>query len=287
MRLLNRMKTHWFLILLSTLLAGAACAAKDSCFDCHRVMEGMSRKFTNDIHFASALSCADCHGGDPNESNQNVAMNASRGFKVRVTRQGVPEFCGRCHSDAKLMARYHPDPRVDQLARYQAGVHGKLLAAGRKRAAECGDCHSVHDTRAVDDPRSPASPQRISATCAKCHAATGEAFAATKHGKVFINHRRPGCTACHASHETESPTTAMLTGSASVCVHCHKEGSEPMKLAEDMAKILLPLEAGGADTKDALARARVAVHTLDLAAVKTAAQPIAPTPITADAPTQP
>jgi predicted CXXCH cytochrome family protein len=263
-------------------MAGAAeaaeVAAKDSCFECHLVMEGMSLKFTNDIHFSKKISCANCHGGDPSEIGQNIAMNASRGFKVRVTRQGIPEYCARCHSDAAFMGKYDPQLRTDQLAKYTNSVHGKLLAAGRKRAAECVDCHSVHNIRAVDDPLSTASPQNVSHTCAKCHASTAAAYADTRHGRLFNTQRRPGCTVCHSGHDTQPATTAMLTGSTSVCARCHRAGTPPLRLAEDMAAILTGLETAGPDKKDALARARVAVHGMNLAAVKQAAEPAPPPP---------
>jgi predicted CXXCH cytochrome family protein len=269
------MKTPILYFALITLLGCAACAGKDSCFDCHRMMEGMSLKFVNDIHYTNAISCANCHGGDPNENDQNISMNASRGFKLRVTRQGVPEYCGRCHSDTNYMSKYQ-QPQVDQLAQYKTSVHGKLLAAGAKRVAECGDCHSVHETRAVSDPLSSASPQRISKTCAKCHADTGEAFTASRHGRIFNNQRRPGCTVCHSAHATEPATTAMLTGTTSVCARCHRPGTSPAQLADDMAQILSKLEAAGPGSKDALDRARVAMHSLNLDVVKKAAEPLPP-----------
>ncbi len=271
------MKTQRVVVLIMLLGCGA-CVGKDSCFDCHRVMEGTSLVFTNDIHFARAISCANCHGGDPNESDQNISMNASRGFKVRVTRQGVPEYCGRCHSDTNFMSQYQPQPRANPLAQYQRGVHGKLLAAGRKRAAECVDCHGVHNTRPVNDPLSSASPQRISKTCAKCHASTAEAYTNTRHGRLFTSRRRPGCTVCHSGHATEPATTAMLTGSTSVCTRCHRPGTPAAKLAEDMAQVLAGLEAAGPESKEALARARVAVHSLNLEAVKRSAAPVASPP---------
>jgi predicted CXXCH cytochrome family protein len=266
------------LVALLTLLACRACVGKDSCFDCHSVMEGMSLRFTNDIHFAKGISCANCHGGDPNESDQNISMNASRGFKVRATRQGIPESCGACHSDTNSMSNNEAQPRVNQLAQYKAGVHGKLLAAGRKRAAECVDCHGVHDARAVSDPRSTSSPQRISKTCARCHASTAEVFANTRHGRLFNTQRRPGCTVCHASHATEPATTAMLTGPTSVCAPCHRSGSRPARVAKQIAQFLAGLEAAGPDSKDALTRARIALHTVSLDAVRRAAEPVPPPP---------
>jgi predicted CXXCH cytochrome family protein len=260
------------LVGLLLLLGCQTWAGEDSCFDCHRVMEGMSLKFTNDIHFAKAISCAGCHGGDPRENDQNIAMSASRGFKLRVPRRNIPEFCGSCHSDPNFMGKYQPSPRVDQLAQYTNSVHGQQLAAGRKRAAECVDCHGVHNTRAVSDPLSTANPQRVSQTCAKCHAATAEAFAGTRHAKVFNTGRRPGCTVCHSSHATKPATTALLTGPTSVCITCHRPGTKSAKLAEEMAQVLTRL-SNDPESKTALARARVAVHSMSLEVLKQAAEP--------------
>jgi hypothetical protein len=272
------MKMRRLLVALITLLGCSAWAAKDTCFDCHLVMEGMSVTFSNDIHFSKAISCANCHGGDASEPNQNISMNASRGFKVRVTRQGVPAHCGSCHSDTNMMSKYQPQIPADQLAKYQNSAHGKQLAAGVKRAAECVDCHGVHSIRAVNDPLSSASPQRITRTCTKCHASTAQAYANTRHARIFTNQRRPGCATCHSNHDIQPATKAMLDGPKSVCVSCHRAGTGPANLAKQMAQILDGLEKAGPDSKEALERARIAVHSMNLATVRQAAQPIAPPP---------
>jgi predicted CXXCH cytochrome family protein len=274
-------KTQRLLVTLIAVLGCGLCFGKDSCFECHLIMEGMSHTFTNDIHFSKSVSCATCHGGDPQESDQNISMNASRGFKVRATRQAIPEYCGRCHSDTNLMSKYDPPPRTDVVAKYSSGIHGKLLAAGRRRAAQCVDCHSIHDIRPPSDPLSKASPQRITQTCAKCHEAVAQAFVNTRHGRMFNNPRRPGCTVCHSSHDTAPATTAMLTGSTSICTPCHRAGSGQARLAAQMASFLAELEAAGPDSKEALDRARIAVHTMNLAAIRRAAEP-PPAPAKAD-----
>ena len=270
------MKTQRLLVALITMLACACCSGQDTCFSCHRVMEGMSLRFTNDIHYARSISCDTCHGGDATETNQNISMSASRGFKVRVTHQAIPEFCGKCHSDTNYMGDYDSKLPVNQLAQYKTSIHGKLLAAGRKRVAECVDCHSIHDIRDVKDPLSTVSPQRVSKTCAKCHTTDAAAFAGSPHGRRFTNQREPGCTVCHSAHATQPATIAMLTGSSSVCARCHRPGTPPIKLAADMAKVLTDLEAAGPGSKDALDRARMAVHSVNLAAVKKAAEPLPP-----------
>jgi predicted CXXCH cytochrome family protein len=262
---------------LIPLIASGATPAKDSCFDCHGVMEGTSAVFKNDVHYTNTISCVDCHGGDPKEDTANASMSPDRGFKTRVTRQGTPEFCGRCHSDAALMAKYnHPQEKVDQLALYKTSVHAKALAAG-KRAAECVDCHSIHNIRAVSDPLSPANPQHVTDTCAKCHKEDADLFKKSPHAR-FNNDRRPGCVTCHASHATQPAGTAMLTGATSVCARCHNATSAPGRVAAQIAQVLAGLEAAGPGSKDALERARVAVHTFNLAAVNRAAAPVAPSP---------
>jgi predicted CXXCH cytochrome family protein len=260
------------LIPLMPLIASGASSAKDSCFDCHLVREGTSAKFKNDVHYTNALSCADCHGGDPSDGTANGSMSASRGFKARATRQGIPEYCGRCHSDTNFMAKYNPQGRVDQLALYKTSVHATQLAAG-KRAAECVDCHSVHDIRAGSDPLSPASPQHVTDTCAKCHSAEADLFRRSPHGRGFNTQQRPGCVACHASHATQPAGTATLTGATSICVRCHRNANSGAgRAAAQIAQVLAGLEAAGPGSKDALERARVAVHTFNAAAVRRAAE---------------
>ena len=190
--------------------------------------------------------CVACHGGDASEDDQNVSMNADRGFKIRVKRKGMPDYCGRCHSDAKFMRKFKPQQRTDRLALYRTGVHGKRLAAGQTKAAECVRYpHGVHNIRAVSDPLSTVCPTAPADTCAKSHAATADLFRKSPHGRVFNSERRPGCTVCHASHATEPATMAMLTGAKAVCVRCHKAGSDGAKAAVEMAQLLASLETAG------------------------------------------
>jgi len=261
------------------LLSGAAGAAgKDTCFECHSVMEGMSIVFKNDVHYQHQQSCDACHGGDSREEDQNVSMNASRGFKVRVTRAGVPDYCGRCHSDAAFMHQYSPGQRVDQLSQYRTSVHAARLAANSPHAPECVDCHGVHTIRAVSDPLSPAHPPRVVEMCAKCHAAAAEAFEKGPHGKAFAAQGISGCTTCHASHATQTATSAMLSGPKAVCSGCHEAGSPQAGTAAELARLMAGLEtaAAGANGSEArrkavnesLEKARVAVHAVSIDAVK-------------------
>jgi predicted CXXCH cytochrome family protein len=227
---------HSLAVLLIPLAASSARAAKDSCFECHSVEEGMSIVFKDDIHYQYGISCADCHGGDPREDDPNLSMNASRGFKVRVTREGTPEYCGRCHGDAALMHKYKPGQRTDQLASYRQSIHGTELAGGNSRAANCVDCHGVHNIRAVDDPQSLAHPSHLAARCGVYHGGIAEMFQQSRHGRVFTTSKMAGCSACHSSHGTQRAEAEMFTGAKPVCATCHAAGSAGGRAAAAMRK---------------------------------------------------
>jgi hypothetical protein len=250
------------------MLAGATSvrAADDFCFDCHAIQEGTSVKFKNDIHYKKTLSCADCHGGDAKLNDMNKSKLPETGFRVRVKRQEVPLFCAGCHGNAKFMEKYNAKAIVNQFALYSRSVHGRKLAAGTTEAAQCGDCHGVHDARAVADPESSANPKNIVETCGMCHPETAEVFKKSPHaGKG-----NTPCVACHGSHEIEPATTALLTNPETGCGKCHKPATAAGKAGAEIAELLKGLESGGADSKEALARARLAAHSVSVAAVKKA-----------------
>lgn len=253
-------RMHSLPALLISLGASGAWAAKDSCFECHSVQEGMSLVFKDDIHYKYGISCADCHGGDAQTDEGNLAMSASRGFKVRVTREDTPEYCGRCHSDAAFMHKYKPDQRADQLALYRHGVHGAELAKGNRKAANCVDCHGVHNIRAVDDPQSPVAPAHLAGKCGACHAEIAKIFQQSPHGKVFSTSGMAACSACHASHDTQRAGVAALTGAQPVCGRCHEANSAGGEAAASMAK-----KIGGLAPAAQPAGAREAAHALKLA----------------------
>jgi hypothetical protein len=187
-------------LLLLLLAASSAWAAKDTCFECHMVMKGPSDKFKDDIHYKHGISCVNCHGGDAQEDS-DLAMSAARGFKPYPLRKGVPDFCGTCHGDAAFMRRYAPSQRVDQLARYRRSVHGVQFAQGNMAAANCIDCHGIHDTRAVNDPQSYVYPSRVADTCGGvCH---GVVLKESTHAKAFAMVKGMACSLCHSGHGPE------------------------------------------------------------------------------------
>lgn len=212
-------------------------AAADSCVECHSVLEGKlqapAKAFANDIHARFGFSCADCHGGNRNETDPEAAMSKARGFVGKIPRTAVPERCAHCHSNATLMEKYKPRQRVDQLAQYRTSVHGKRLTSGDAKVAICIDCHSVHDIREVKDPLSPVHPLRLPETCAQCHADRAYMAGYKLPVDQFASYRKsvhwealakrgdlsaPSCASCHGNHGAQPPGVESV---AAVCGTCH------------------------------------------------------------------
>jgi predicted CXXCH cytochrome family protein len=233
---LLRIRPSLVVVLLACLPVAASAA--DTCLDCHKVMEGTSIPFQNDIHFKRGISCADCHGGDPTSPDQNVSMSAAKGFKIRVTRDGVAAFCGRCHGDAAFMQKHNPKARVDQVTLYAASVHAARPAGGDSVAATCVDCHDVHKTRAVSDPQSSVAPARLARTCGKCHAESSSQFQASTHAAIFVTADKASCATCHASHATARASDEMLAGGRAVCMKCHEPDTKGGRAAATLERTL-------------------------------------------------
>ena len=225
------------LLLASACLLGQGAAKKDTCVECHSVMEGPVQRpallIKNDVHTANGLSCADCHGGDRTADDPTEAMNPRKGFVGKPARTAIPKLCSNCHSSPDFMRKFRPQQRVDQFELYQTSVHGKRLAAGDDTVATCVDCHSVHNIRPVKDALSPVHPLRLPETCAHCHADQQkmakygiptnqfEDYRTSVHWnalKIRGDLSAPNCASCHGNHGAKPPQVESV---ASVCGSCH------------------------------------------------------------------
>jgi hypothetical protein len=161
------------------------------------------------------------------------AMSKSAGFRGKIERRQIPEFCGRCHSDATYMRQYNPSLRTDQLSQYKTSVHGKLFAKGDTKVAVCTDCHSVHDLRPASDTRSKIHPLNIAQTCSRCHADAAymkgysiptdqfEKYSTSVHHEAMVvrgDLSAPTCTTCHGNHGAAPPGVDSVQN---VCSKCH------------------------------------------------------------------
>jgi len=96
----------------------------------------------------------------------------SRMQKLRKPREAV-EMCGTCHGDTQMMDRHGLS---NLLKSYMETYHGKALAFGDEKTADCTDCHvlpgqSIHDIKSMDDPASASYHENIYKTCSDidCH----------------------------------------------------------------------------------------------------------------------
>jgi hypothetical protein len=210
---------------------------QNSCLDCHSALPepfGVTTEtFSQDIHAQKGLTCVSCHGGDATSLDPTQAMNQKAGWKGKIDRRQIPQICGSCHSDPAYMRQYNPSLRTDQLAEYHTSIHGKRLASGDTKVAVCTDCHSVHNLREPNDPKSTVYPTNIAKTCSRCHADANymkgyqiptdqfAKYSTSVHHDAMVARgdlSAPTCTTCHGNHGAAPPGVDKVQN---VCSTCH------------------------------------------------------------------
>jgi predicted CXXCH cytochrome family protein len=189
--------------------------------------------WAEDVHGQKGLTCAACHGGNPNTDDMVKAMSPAAGFVAKPLLAHIPQLCARCHSNGAFMRKYNPSLRTDQLAQYRTSVHGKRLAVGDTRVAVCTDCHSIHEIRPASDPLSTVHPLKVAETCARCHADVAHmkpyriptdqfaGYQASVHYAAMATRgdlSAPTCSTCHGTHGAAPPGVASVEF---VCSTCH------------------------------------------------------------------
>jgi predicted CXXCH cytochrome family protein len=165
-------------------------------------------------HDDRAPSCVSCHGVH--------GIRPAKDPQSKVYAQRVPETCGACHADPKIMAGFtraddSPLP-ITQLAEYRDSVHGRaLLVRGDLGAPACNTCHGNHAA-------SPPGVAQVSRSCSLCHSANASLFDGSKHKHAFDQHNWPECGQCHNNHAIAKTHDSMLaTGTGQLCGDCHRE----------------------------------------------------------------
>jgi predicted CXXCH cytochrome family protein len=136
------------------------------------------------------------------------------------------------------MRRFDPSLPTNQRERFLTSEHGKRLAEGDQKVANCVSCHGVHGMRPGSQADSPVYPANIPATCGHCHsdgaymAAYGlptdqEArYRQSVHGHLLLQKRdlsAPTCATCHDNHGASPPGVETI---AQVCGQCHVNNME-------------------------------------------------------------
>ncbi|MBI4871636.1 MAG: cytochrome b/b6 domain-containing protein [Candidatus Riflebacteria bacterium] len=148
---------------------GDAKSAFDACARCHGQA---SESFAKSIHAlkagktaaAFAKQCLACHG----DAHAIAKLPAN---------QPDETACLRCHGDQESSRRLGLSPAVFRT--YQDSVHGQKRNLGSKKSPGCVDCHSAHQVRSSDDPKSQIHVANRARTCSLCHLEATQSFALT------------------------------------------------------------------------------------------------------------
>ncbi|MEJ2481687.1 MAG: cytochrome c3 family protein [Gemmatimonadota bacterium] len=194
-----------------------------NCSACHA---GIAEQYESSLHgFArergnmAAPTCIDCHGVHDILHSTDPRSKASHANTARL--------CAECHS-----ADFSGDsggglapPRIFQA--FESSVHGLNEETG---AANCTDCHGVHDMRGPLDARSKVNRANVATTCGACHTDVIGKWKASIHGQAFEAGYgdSPTCTDCHGEHhilaaDDPDARTSDAHLAIDLCADCHND----------------------------------------------------------------
>lgn len=168
----------------------------------------------------NVATCIDCHSVHDIRAVKNPV--------APVYPSRIPDTCGRCHADAKKMAKYGIP--TNQLEQYHTSVHWAALKNGDLSAPNCASCHGNHGAK-------PPAVASVAAVCGSCHVLFEQNYDKSVHQPIFSGASGGGgCIVCHRNHGIQQPSTAMLAGPNAVCSNCHDPGTPGAKTAAQMAQ---------------------------------------------------
>jgi hypothetical protein len=167
----------------------------------------------------NVATCVDCHSVHD--------IRAVKDATSPVYPLHIPDTCGRCHADAKKMAKYAIP--TNQLEQYGTSVHWNALSKGGDLSAPtCVSCHGNHGAK-------PPQVESVAAVCGSCHVLFQQLYEKSPHEPVFSAAGGGGCIVCHSNHGIHQPSTAMLVGPNAVCSQCHEPSTAGGNAAAKMA----------------------------------------------------
>lgn len=194
-----------------------------NCGSCHSsiraVFDGSVHGYALQTGNPRAPTCVTCHG------SHHILPSSDPESPTHRLR--VPQTCATCHGTVGLLTQEYV--RLPQtFGAYAQSVHGEQSERGISAAANCTDCHGVHDLRGPGDPTSRISHANISSTCGQCHEEISREYDQSIHGRALraglID--SPSCNNCHGEHLIRSPQDPEARTSSSrlaqeTCGTCH------------------------------------------------------------------
>ena len=160
-------------------------------------------------------------------------------------RKKLADTCAKCHSDAGFLSR-HKIPVAHPVDSYKQSVHGRAVAAGNEKAANCNSCHGNHDIYPARDARSHVNHWNVAETCAQCHKEIAKIYNESVHGEAVKAGVKdaPVCVDCHGEHlilDPKNPASPVNAAnvSAETCGRCH--GSPAWQSSMTCPRIACPL----------------------------------------------
>jgi len=195
-------------------MTGQDKPAPVACGSCH---QQIAQEYRASFHYLQEdFRCVDCHGG----------IHARQPVGKEIKRRTI-EQCTACHANEE----------------YVASGHSEAVLKGNMDAADCGDCHGLHDTRVYHASLEKYPDEaRIFYTrkCDRCHgdpvmmkrnglsADMVRLYEETYHGKVSGIGQATlvaGCADCHRTHnilpETDPLSSIYPANLVENCGRCH------------------------------------------------------------------
>ena len=125
-------------------------------------------EFDSSIHGTAAKN------GDPDAPNcllatvQSMRSRPPPSQTRLLPEKKLADTCAKCHSDAGFLSR-HKIPVAHPVESYKLSVHGRAIAAGSDKAANCNSCHGNHYIYPATGCAFPGNRWKIADTCGYCH----------------------------------------------------------------------------------------------------------------------
>ena len=166
-------------------------------------------------HDDRAPSCVSCHGVH--------GIRPAKDPQSKVYAQRVPETCGTCHADPKIMSGFtradgSPLPtnaacRISYQRAWPCTARARRVWA-RPRAILV----------TATTPQARQGSRRSARVAILCHSANASLFDGSKHKHAFEQHKWPECGQCHGNHNIAKTNDPMLaTGQGQLCGDCHRQ----------------------------------------------------------------
>jgi len=154
--------------------------AKPYCKYCH--LNPLYRKVEEKRISGKTLNrCLNCH---EEKGVTQAYKHITHRLRHKTSRspQEIVKLCSNnCHADVDLMGRFRVSKvSLRAVETYKESLHGKAVALGSDKAADCVSCHAtstIHDIYKKDDPRSAVYTENRVKVCRQCHEDANERFA--------------------------------------------------------------------------------------------------------------